>query len=219
MLLRLDASVLGIRWGWLACVPIAYLNCAMTIFVVTGRAQGLSERIVMSLVMSVPAAIIWVPALLVGVVLYGVPMELSRHWSRFGIAWRDRGEALVGAVSAGLAVIALIRLWFFASSPPDDTLPSERSTAVLRIGAAAVFAIVAGGAAVLLAGLRTRHRRAFLRSAAAGDAPGYRVELGMAATRLFRVRAPDEGYRSVGVEEEVYGETAPRARAVPRGAS
>jgi len=103
MLSRLEATFLGTRWAWLACVPIGYLNCAMTIFMMTGRKDALSERIVMSLVMSVPAAIVWVPALLVGLALYGVPMELSRGWSKSGLAWRDRGEALVGAVSAGLA--------------------------------------------------------------------------------------------------------------------
>ena len=221
MLSRLEATFLGTRWAWLACVPIGYLNCAMTIFMMTGRKDALSERIVMSLVLSVPMAIVWVPALLVGLALYGVPMELSRGWSKSGLAWRDRGEALVGAVSAGLAVIALIRVWFIASRAPhvlDGSDTSDTSTAVPRIGAIAVFAIVAGGVAVLLVGLRARQRRAFLRSAAAGDAPGYRVEIGATATRLFRVRAADDGYRSAAVEEEVYGEAAPRARALPRGA-
>ena len=56
VLLRLEATFLGIRWAWLSCLPIGYLNCVMAIFVLAGPRMQLGERTVMSLVMAFPAA-------------------------------------------------------------------------------------------------------------------------------------------------------------------
>jgi hypothetical protein len=209
-LLRVPRTVgtTGIRWGWLASVPIAYANCAVAIaFCVSHELEPFS-RVLGALLLALFGTLVWVPALGLTLLCFGLPLAWAERLAKQGLAGSERGEMWVGSISASLCFAAA---WLLphalarsAGDPPD-----------LLIRVLALAGALTGGLSAALSILRAGRRRLFVASAEAGRVPGYRVEPTPAGKRLLRVTAHGEGYRVADDEEEILFEAAPTALTPP----
>src|SRR5207248_2295527 len=102
-----------------------------------------------------------------------------------GLTGTDRGEVIVGLASAGLALLA-----FVGSRPSIESI-------------LALVAIAFGLAATILATLRERARRAFVRSVEAGAVASFRVEPSAEGKVLVRVTTTGMAYRVSDFVEEI----------------
>lgn len=190
-LLRSTRLVVGrsVRLGWLLSVPLAATNSAIAAGLMLAAMERGQSRIVNFVTGFVAGATIgamfWIPALVMTLVLFGVPIAWGQRLARRGISGQERGDAFVGAASAAIALGALLiaSLW----------LPTRKDLwfSVLL----GVVAVLAGGASALLALQRDRHRRAFVRRVEAGAEPRFRVDPTPEGKVLLRIVSSGEGYR------------------------
>jgi len=205
LLLRARSTVGGtrLRWGWLASLPIAYLNSVVAIYFSIGREISAGSepeilgRFFGSAFLGIFAAIAWGPALLVTLTCFGVPIAWAERLGKEGLAGMERGEALVGGACLALSGVA-----FGIASYAATRAVAPIVGAPLLYGFAAL-GVATGGTALLLSLLRERRRRVFLGDTEAGRIPGYRVEPTAAGKRLLRVTSQGEGYRVADLEEEL----------------
>lgn len=181
------ARLLRIRdsWiGWALCIPLAALTAA--------TACTLCSPSVGNFVLGATlGAFIWVPALVMTLVFFGLPIYLARAAAEKGMSSEDRGEAVVGAISAILATGAL---WF-------ATQTSGLNGVVC--GSLAAMGAVAGGSALTASLLRDRERRLFLAEVRAGRSAQFRIlEVG-AYPMVVRVSEQGHAYRGSTVTEPV----------------
>lgn len=192
----------GIRWGWLASVPIAYVNCAVAIAFSVSQDDALVKRVLGSLGLALFGTIVWAPALWLTLLCFGVPLAWAERLAKQGLAGSERGEVCVGAISATLCFAAV---WIvpiaLPVAGPDDV--------AAFIGPFAVAGALCGGLGAVLATLRGVRRRVFVANAEAGRVPGYRVEPTPAGKRLLRVTSHGRGYRVADDEEELLFEASP----------
>jgi hypothetical protein len=209
LLLRVPKTVgtAGIRWGWLASVPIAYANCAAAIAFSASHEPELFSRVFGALLLALLGAIVWVPALGLTLLCFGVPLAWAERLAKRGLAGGERGEMWVGVVSAALCVAAVTLV------PEVFPIRDHAGHAIIR--GFALAGALTGGLSTTLSTLRARRRRLFVASVEAGRVPGYRVEPTREGTRLLRVTTQGDGYRVADDEEEMFFEPAPRALARP----
>ena len=93
-------------------------------------------------------AIFWVPGLIATLVCFGIPLAWGQRLAAKGLAGEERGELLVGAVSALVGILGVL---IAAVAPPPhffDTSEAWGLSAVrVLIEAVGAVAALAGGAA------------------------------------------------------------------------
>jgi hypothetical protein len=207
------SPVFGVRWGWLASVPLAALNSALACGAVsvTDNSNYLAHRFTEGMAMGATfGAILWLPALLAVLVVFGVPIAHAQKLAQRGLVGEDRGEQIIGLVSAALGAVALVVAWafgeeatfvpFFQSLP--NTQPADRLGFML-LHLFALLAMLSGAITLVEASQREARRRRFVARAAANEEPGFRVDDTEAGMVLLRVQ-PEASYRVAAGDEEVF---------------
>lgn len=195
-LLRRPHRIGDIPMGWLASVPLAALNAGFSFALATAfhgagiATEEVSGFLVAIVLGAIGGSVVWVPALLTTMVVFGIPLARAQTLARKGLAGEEGGDRIVGAICAALAVCALV---------------------MSTVGAGGAFAPIAaalGGAtgisAAVLATLRQRARREFVWRVESGDVEGYRVDESTEGKVLVRISAQDgSAYRVTNFSEEV----------------
>jgi hypothetical protein len=179
----------GMPIGWLMSPVFACVNamlCMGLIVASDGHSGSLFETMAMIVFAGgLIGAIIWIPALVLTLLLFGVPIAKAQRIAQRGLAGADRGEIIVGLVSAVLALVPLV------GSPPSlETV-------------LALVAIACGLVATVLGMLRERARRAFVRRVEAGEVASFRVEPSAEGKVLVRVTTAGMAYRVSDFVEEI----------------
>lgn len=178
----------GIPIGWLMSPVFAGVNAMMCVALITlgeGRASFFDAIGMVVLGGGLIGAIIWIPALVVTLLLFGLPIAQAQRMAARGLAGADRGEIIVGLVSAVLALLPLV-----TSSPSIETV-------------LALVAIACGLGATILGVLREHARRAFVRRVEAGEIASFRVEPSPEGKVLVRVTTAGMAYRVSDFVEEI----------------
>jgi hypothetical protein len=178
----------GFPVGWLMSPVFACANamlCMALISVGEGRTGILESAGIVVLGGGLIGAIIWIPALVLTLLLFGLPIAQAQRSAARGLAGADRGEIIVGLVSAVLALVPLV-----ASPPSIETV-------------LALVAIACGLGATILGLLRERARRAFVRRVEAGEVASFRVEPSPEGKVLVRVTTTGMAYRVSDFVEEI----------------
>lgn len=207
------------RWGWLASVPLAVLNAAlacgsMMAFEAARNGSPFVERFLLGALLGGTFGIIcWLPALVVTLLCFGLPIASAHRDAEKGLAGEERGERTVGLACVVMSLAAFV---VSASVHPSHNSGLWISRTLAALG------LVTGGVAAILASAREARRRRFVADAGAGKIPGYRVDDTDEGQVLVRVVSHGAGYRVADFEEEVFeldaaGEaTRPRVLAGPR---
>ncbi len=181
------ARLLRIRdsWiGWALCMPLAALTSA--------TACALCSPSLGSFMLGATlGAFIWVPALIMTLIFFGLPIYLARAAADKGMSSEDRGEAVVGAISALLATGAL---WFDLQTSGLDRIVC---------GALAAVGAAAGALALIASWLRGRERRLFVAAVRDGRSAQFRIEEVEALPMVVRISERGHAYRSSTVAEPV----------------
>jgi hypothetical protein len=198
VVLRWPRTVDGskIRWGWLASIPLAALDggvaCGLTMSGTDGTGK-LGLGFVMGATMGV---VFWLPALVVTLLCFGLPIVAAQRRAEKGLAGEERGESIVGLMCAGMSGTGLVLAALSGHHPSSAGLPF--------CYALGIAGLLAGGAAGELARRREVRRREFVARAEAGEIPGYRVDPTEEGKVLVRIVSQGEGYRVADFEEDVF---------------
>ncbi|MCL2726322.1 MAG: hypothetical protein FWD69_18025 [Polyangiaceae bacterium] len=189
------------RLGWLASIPLAMANSALT-FALAGmdHISGIGDIaggfVVGILFGGVFGAVVWVPALIVTLICFGLPIMSSHTLADAGLAGEERGEAVVGIACAIITVCAALFLlaWDY-----------DEANAVISMVAAvlAFVGVTTGVLAAVLAARRGRARNAFVREVEAGKIANFRIDTTATRRILVRVTRANEGYRVTDFEEPI----------------
>ncbi len=191
-----DPSKIRIGW-WLSPVG-AWLNAVLGTFGAfllfdkgTQTLPTLSDLAIVTFY----GAIVWVPAWLMSLVLFGLPIAWAQRQARLGLAGEERGERIIGTTVAVLSLVSLLGVLF---------ITPRQLPAVIVV---AVLGTVLGALTAAMAWQREQRRKAFVAEAEEGRAPGYRVEATDQGKVLIRVTRPEPeaGYRTPdSIDEEFY---------------
>jgi hypothetical protein len=177
--------------GWVAAIPLAASNAgvALALALALDKASGSGsslEQLSMGFLLGASVGIFaWGPALLLTLLLFGLPLYHAQRAADRGLGSEDRGERVVAITSAVMSLLAL-----------GGALASKTSTPALAAYAATSLAgLGAGVAAAVYATRRERRRRAFMEQVEAGAAEGYRIDTRPDGPALLvRVAAEQGGY-------------------------
>jgi hypothetical protein len=189
--------------GWLLSIPLAMLNAAIACgFLMLKESIGGWGFGLGMIIGATFGAIIWVPALLLTILFFGVPITGARKLAEKGLAGRERGEALVGAAAVVVAVGALLnQMMTFANAQAVLLKPSLVDHVFILM--LAVAALACSGTALGSALARGRARKAFVQEVEAGRVKHFRIDASPEGKVLMRVVAQGEGYRVADFEQEV----------------
>jgi hypothetical protein len=188
--IRMRARKNGFPVGWLMSPMFACINSMLCMALIAmGEGHGGTsyfETIGMVILGGgLIGAIVWIPALVLTLLLFGLPIASAQRIAQRGLAGADRGEIIVGLVSAVLALVPLV-----GSPPSIETV-------------LALVAITFGLGATILGLLRERARRAFVRRVEAGEVASFRVEPSAEGKVLVRVTTAGMAYRVSDFVEEI----------------
>jgi len=202
-----------IRWGWLMSVPLAALNAGLAgglLLAADGSGNTVQKFFGGMAFGATLGVFFWMPALLLTLAAFGLPIAWAQKLSKKGLAGEERGESLVGVVCTVLALLAFLLSFGQAKAPEWVESPDLANTKAALVAAgvvfmriAAVLGVLAGGAAASLAMWREAKRRAFVTEAQKGNIPGYRVDDTAEGKALVRVSSQGHGYRVADFTEEV----------------
>jgi hypothetical protein len=138
-------------------------------------------------------AMIWIPALIATIIVFGLPIARAQALAAHGLAGEERGERIVGTVCAVVSAVALC----FGTALRAHYGWIWSTMTFGGIGA------VAGAIAASLAWRREVRRRDFVSSVEAGRIPGYRIAALPAGKVLLRTVSQGESYRVADFEEPI----------------
>lgn len=199
-----------LRWGWLLSVPLAALNGAFAcgfLFSSEGGSDPISKFFFGALAGATFGVFFWLPALLVTIAFFGLPVSWSQSLAAKGLAGEERGERVLGLASTFLAVFALAgNSWWgrIAENPRHETLDALGNAFLWIVP---FLALAAGISATVFSHARERRRRHFVDDVSAGKVHGFRVEEVPEGKVLVRVSTLGQGggaYRVADFEEEVF---------------
>jgi hypothetical protein len=204
VLLRWEKQVPGasVNLRWILSIPLAALNAALA-----GGGLLAFERIPHSWIDGIErfaagmffgatvGAVVWIPALLGTLALFGVPIAWSQRLAKRGLAGKERGEGIIGGVSAFIALIALLAS--LSNAPQNLTLGVQWLRALATLG------VTLGIAALWSASARAKQRRLFVEAVERGEVERFRVDTTDEGKVLVRVMSQGEGYRVADYEEEI----------------
>jgi len=207
-LLRRRERVGWLNLGWILSVPLAALNAGVAcgLMLCADRMEPTLAAFLGGVVLGATfGAIIWVPALALVLLLFGLPIARARELAAKGLAGEDRGERVVGVTCAvfGVAAIAVAR---FATHVTAESY-------VLLVALAAL-AVAFGIGATIVATKRERARARFVERVAADEVPGLKVVERDAGRVLVRVEPNVETYRVAPKPDEELFELDDEGRVV-----
>jgi|LNFM01.1.fsa_nt_gb hypothetical protein len=205
-LLRWDKTVTGaensVRVGWLLSVPLAALNAALACGLMLSidrspyfRPDFFERFLAGMLAGGLIGAIVWIPALLATLLVFGVPLGNAQRLAKKGLAGAERGEAIVGVASAviGALALALSLAGSFRSGAGNMWFPQML----------AVLGAVFGASAFASARAREGERKKFVEAVERGEVDRFRVDTTDEGKVLVRVVSQGQGYRVADYEEAV----------------
>ncbi len=189
-----------LRWGWLLSFFTAWLNAVLVLVassvVRDGHLPSPGELAFLVFATTIFGALLWVPAWMVSLVLFGAPIARAQSLASRGLAGEERGERVIATAVIALSAVALLGFVTRTPHPVGGV-----------VGVTALVGLLAGLAAGSGAWQRERQRRALVAEAEEGRAPGYRVESvpeGKVLVRLARPADGEHGYRVADIDEELY---------------
>lgn len=203
-----------VRIGWILSVPIACANASVSAGLLalldpTWAGGDPLKSVLGGMLLGATAGVIfWFPALVLTLVCFGIPRVWAHHVAERGLAGRERGELIVGAVSALIALLSMVAA---ATLRPLGDPAHELGFLPVLLGLAGLVVSLAATAAAVA---RVRARRAFVEQVEAGRVPHFRVDALPEGKVLLRVLPQGEHYRVADFEEAVAtidaaGELAP----------
>jgi hypothetical protein len=191
-----------IRRGWVASIPLAMLNAALTaalLFGFSSRHVELIGILALAAYGATLGAIIWIPALVATLLCFGLPIAWAQRLAKKGLAGAERGEWIVGLACVVMSAVGL--LIAFGSTLSTSAAGDHAIWAPRALG---ILGALAGATSTGLAWAREARRRAFVNDAAAGKLAGYRIDSTAEGKVLIRVVAQGKGYRVADFEEEIF---------------
>lgn len=188
-----------LRWGWVASVPLAMLNAAITsAFLVGSNHPSVGSLLGGAIAGATFGAVFWIPALMFVLACFGLPIARAQWLARKGLAGEERGDAIVGLACVATSVLAML----LAREGRHDALAGQIGLWVTR--AFGLLGSIAGASSVALARSREARRRAFVAAAEAGEVPGFRVDPTAEGKVLVRIVDQGEGYRVADYEQAIF---------------
>jgi hypothetical protein len=176
-------------------VPLAALNAALAagiMFTAKGAEPTIWGFVSGAVLGALVGAIIWIPAVILTLLCFGVPIAWAQRLAKKGLAGEERGEWIVGLACLGMSALSGT-VW----------LGKTWTQGALGIALTAVAALLASSSTAL-AVARERRRRSFVQRVEAGREPGYRIDATDDGKVLVRFQENRAGYRVADFEEEVY---------------
>ena len=196
-----------VRSGWVASIPLAIANSATACGLFFWMNRGTAGGFLLGAVLGATVGVIcWLPGLIATLVCFGLPITWSQELAKKGLAGEERGEVIVGVVSAVIAFVALAIL--VSTRGGTNTVTSKDELAAIGHSLIAVLALLGaatGSVAAVFAHRRENVRRAFVRNVEAGDVEGYRIDATAEGKVLVRITSMGEGYRVASFEEPIFG--------------
>jgi hypothetical protein len=195
MLLRVRATVgrSRVRVGWALSLPPAAINGAVAemLFAMLDREDPALWRAAMHGLIG--DAVYWIPALAAVLLLFGAPIAWSQRLASEGLAGKERGEGLIGAVCAFIAASAMALIPTRVEGTFGGTIALLMATLALGLGLSTS----------LLSMVTSRLRKRFVARVEAGEVERFRVDSTPDGKVLVRVPPQGESYRVGDFEEEI----------------
>ncbi len=177
------------RAGWLLSPVFAMLNaalaCALGFWLDSSPVADLAfagvssvARFFYGLIAGATVGMIfWIPALIVTLLCFGIPIAKAQRLAKQGLAGEELGEEIIGFTSAVIAAVAGLITLLLAATRPEFALSKGPWQTLL----ASALAIAAGGVAGVIAAAKTLQResarRAFVADEDAVKIPPLRLDL------------------------------------------
>lgn len=204
-----------IRLGWVLSIPIAITNASVSAGILLGAERSLGNFFTGLFFGATLGAIVWIPALLSTLLLFGLPIAWAQRQADQGLAGEERGERIVGLSAFVIASIALaLSVWLhrpdgfnWVGTKWEDTVFPHWYNPLKPIGYVALLLTGAAGSlgglfSLLFSSLREARRKRFVEGAEAGQVKGYRVEATPQGKVLLRVSTDNPDYRVGDIDEE-----------------
>lgn len=187
----------SLRLGWVLSVPLAALNggVAAGLLLVNDRhPAGALQRFFLGLFMGTTfGAMFWIPGLVMVLLAFGLPIAWAQRQAARGLAGQERGDGMVGAASALVALVAASTVMY---------RPDARGAVAAVLGLSAL-GLALGVATMAMAAWRDRQRRAFVAAVEAGQVAHFRIDPSPEGKVLVRIVAQGQGYRVADFAEEI----------------
>lgn len=194
---RKTVGTTSLRMGWLLSVPLAALNggLAAGLLLLNDRSPaGGLERFFLGMLMGTTfGAMFWIPGLVMVLMAFGAPIAWAQRQATQGLAGQERGDGIVGAASALVALCAALTVLY----------RTDTRGGVAEVLALSALGLVLGAATMALAAWRDRQRRAFVAAVEAGQVQHFRIDPSPEGKVLVRIVAQGQGYRVADFAEEV----------------
>ena len=166
------------------------MSCAIMFLSEPGGGEVLAKLFGGFALGAIAGAFIWIPALVLTLLCFGLPIARAQRLAEQGLAGAERGEVTVGASCLMLAMLGIL----FSHA-------TDGSSFALATG---LLGGIAGGGAWWLAARRERERTQFVAQVERGEVPDFRVEHVPEGKALVRL-VPQEGlaYRVADFRAEV----------------
>ncbi|MCU0656266.1 MAG: hypothetical protein MUF64_13755 [Polyangiaceae bacterium] len=145
--------------------------------------------------------IIWLPALLVTLLLFGVPIARAQKAALQGFSGEERGERTLGLTNMVLSSLVLAGV---ALVPAGESNSPYDIPGLIVLCGLILGGLLTGSMTALFAHRREQARRRFVEAVEQGKVSGFRVEPAGAGKMLLRVSSEGEGYRAAEFDEELF---------------
>lgn len=196
------------RFRWLSAVPLAAVNGAVAggLFCKTfGWLHVPSTFSGGALLGATVGIVYWGPGLLLTMLFVGAPLRDAERRAARGLGGHDRGGRVLGLTALTITLVAATSLWYVATNRAihhtelgADGARMERA-AVVFFESVITVGVVLAVVVVVAATVREAQRAAFVRRAARGEVPRYRVDISVAGRVLVRLDEAREPYRAAAV--------------------
>ncbi len=182
--------------GWVLSIPLAAANAALACAAMAWHGEPHFTSVLSSALLGASfGAFVWIPALFLTLVAFGLPLRRARRLASQGLAGEERGEFIVGTTCTLVALCALTLTWALRGVF-QFAIPACILARVLG-----VLGATTGFFAASLAHVRGLRRSDFVRRVAAGEVEGFRIQPTSYGQALVRLASQGEGYRVADFEE------------------
>jgi hypothetical protein len=198
-----------IRAGWLLSIPLAAANGGLAAGILLAgdghprEAVRLIEQFLGGAFLGVTfGALIWVPALILTLLFFGLPIARAQRHALQGLSGEERGERTVGLTNLILSLVAFAAVAFAPPASSGDHWYNP--VGFWTLVAMASGGLLTGSLAAAFATLRERDRSRFVAAVEQGQVKGFRVDPTPEGKVLLRVSSEGEGYRAAEFDEELF---------------
>jgi hypothetical protein len=198
-----------VRAGWLLSIPLAAANgglAAGVLLTSEGHSLAISqlfEKFLGGVFLGVTfGALVWVPALILTLLIFGLPIARAQRHARQGLSGEERGERTVGLTNLVLSLLVFVAI----SLSPNAAVGDEwyHPVGFWTLVAMASGGLLTGSLAAAFSTLRERDRTRFVAAVEQGQVKGFRVDPTPEGKVLLRVSSEGEGYRAAEFDEELF---------------